>query len=722
MQTILDKFDRLASAQSQLDAVESCRQVADAYTRVLHPLNLHMRDGGLADMHLIAANIETLIDKINIVRSKGNVASFSDDPDTHDRIIASIEKRSVDAVVKARAAFVNVLDNEFRQFGWPMKVPTPENDRKLIDSVKVYVDQLNHLQRVSNDGDYIAERTKWHRALSDNWAVAAILRAPLARFRYHFLEKFRGQSDENGTTAELAPGAGTSRFDRPEWAAEFALDRIRETTSFLSEIRIDGPHTADVKFAEGFCRVFAEKIVYDCELALRTSTNDSDADILIAHASETAKQFDNTLRGGIISLSKPVKEGPLFMSSLHVLSMNESFLTTWASSELRLADAQVNKLLDRALGFSSDARGNGENMPDPTIALSREDLEQICVDIVGHIGAASQKCRSLESGERVSTFLKLTEIPLLQALRSRLKEDVEVVDFDQLSVEHIQKCGRSALVAQLLSDALEDRSVDALYVTQEERLGRGFYDHDINRLRALYSSTCSLLSDAVAASFIDSVRSEYGNCTRFGEVWAPDAAVVLTHDISESLVEPLTSLESSLTAISAGVPCRQSASRIWHPIAKKLDRFVFDEVVLQCFIGYTRNAMPAASEQNGYLSPDICARMARQVSFDVEAFVSAFSVVAVTGNPRQLLPYSNECVSLLRIASNKILLPMVSALQEDEELLSAIQSVAEKEDDGSSIELVENALESRFNVVHISARDALELAAIAGHRFAIRLT
>lgn len=722
LQEILACFTSLTVARSKLDAVEKCRQVADAYARVLHPLHLHMHDGSLADMHLIAANIEILIEKVNAVRSKGKVAVFSEDRETNQRIIVSIEKRAIDAVVKARAAFVNVLDNEFRQFGWPMKVPVPEKDRMLIDSVKLFVNQLNHLQRVSNDGDYIAERTKWHRALSDNWAVAAILRAPLARFRYHFLEKFRVRSDENNADSETTThGAGTSRFDRPEWAAEFALERIQETTSFLSEIRIDGPHSADVKFAEGFCRVFAEKIAYDCELALRTSTNDADADMLIAHASETAKQFDNTLRSGIISLKNQGSEGPLFMSSLHVLSMNEPFLTTWASSELRLADAHVNKLLYRALGRSTaGGDGAGGRGDDGILISSKAELEQLCVDIVGHIGTASRKCRSLESGERVSTFLKLTEIPLLQALRSRLKEDVEVVDLDELSMDNIRRCGRAALVAQLLSDALEDRSVDRLYVTQEKRLGRGFYDDDITRLRALYSSTCSLLSDAIAASFKDGVRSEYGNYTRVGEVWAPDAAVVLTHDVSEALVDPLTALERSLKVISEGVPCRQSASMIWRPIASKLDHFMFEEVVLQCFIGYTRNAMPAASEQNGYLSADACARMARQVSFDVETFVSAFSVV--TGNPSQLLPYSNECVSILRIAANKILLPTESATQEDEELLNAIRSVAGKEDDGSSAEMVEQVLEARLNTIHMSARDALELMAIAGHRFAIRLT
>lgn len=719
LEQFLYSFETLTSARNELYAVEKCRGIADAYARVLHPLNLHLRDGSLADMHTIAGNIETLIEKVAAVRTKTDDSIFCEDTGASNRILSTIERRAVDAVIKARAAFVNVLDTEFRQFGWPMKVPVPGTDDKVIAAVKLFVNQLNHLQRVSNDGDFIAERTKWHRALSDNWAVAAILRAPLARFKYHFLEKFHAHSDKV-PLAEQSENldAGTSRYDRPEWAAEFALERIRETTPFLSEIRIDGPHTAEVKFAEGFCRVFAEKIAYDCELALRTATNDSDADSLIAHASDTANQFDLTLRSGILSLRNKTAEEPLFLSSLHVLSLNESFLTTWASSELRLADIYVNRLLLRALG-----KRRGENEAEANtmdkVASSREELEQICVEIVGHIGGASQKCRALESGERVSTFLKLTEAPLLQALRARLKDDVEAMDFDEVSIDDIRRCGRAALCAQLLSEALEDRAVDALYVAQEERLGRGFYDEDITRLRTLHSSTCSLLSDSIVTAFVDKVRSDYGHSTRFGEVWAPDAAVVLTHDLSESLVEPLTTLEKSLTAVSQGIPCRRSASHIWRPVANKLDQFFFDEVVLQCFIGGTRNAMPAASGQNGYLTDDVCARMARQIAFDIETFVSAFSVV--TGSPSQFLPYSAECVGLLQIASSKVLLPSDSTRQEDDELLEAIYNVAETTDDEEANKFVEQALKSRLSVVHIGARDALELVAISGHRSAIRL-
>lgn len=720
-------------ARDKLDSVKMCRQIADAYACVLHPLNLQAREGKLADMRTIAANVEVLIQKVDLVRSNGGVPLLKSQPDVNAKVVKSVEKRCVDAVVKARAAFVNMLDNDFRNFGWPMKVPVPGKDDQVIKSIKLYANQLNHLQRVSCDSAYITNQTKWQRALSDNWSVAAILRAPLARFKYHFLESFSVNLKHHGLNSESERGpAGTSRFDRPEWAAEFALERIRETTPFLSEIQIEGPLSADVKFAEGFCQVFAEKVAYDCELALRTSTNDSDADELIAHASETAKQFDSKLRGGIISLEPQHadRDTVLFKSSLHLLSLNESFLTTWASSELRLADVRINSLLQRALGERAPIDNNTTTHPSSNARVdmtqcSKEELEQLCANMVACIGDASQKCRWLESGERISTFLKLTETPLLQSLRSRLKEDIDVLEMDHYSPEQVGRCGRAALCAQLVADALEDRSVDSFYVAQEERLGRGVYDDEITRLRSLYSSTCSLVSDAIVASFVDNVRNEYGYSTRFGELWAADAALVLSHDVSESLVEPLTKLERSLSAISRGVPCRRSASMIWRPIAAKLDEFIFNEVLLQCFIGGTRNAMPAASEQNGYLTADLCARMSRQVAYDTDTFVSTFSVV--TSNPSQFLPLTTESARVLRLACNKLLLPVENLQLEDDEALQAMTQVAMDDgvsdaSDGHEPSHVHPLFESKLKILHITARDVLELMIIAGHHDAIRLS
>ncbi|KAI0567774.1 RINT-1/Tip20 [Gracilaria domingensis] len=719
LEALLDSFQQLSHARRQYLAVAKCRQIANAYIRALRPLALHQQHGSSADMHTVAANIDVLIDKVDAVRRKGSKYLFADDFHTNQRIVTSIENRAVDAVVKARAAFVNVLDNEFRHFGWPMKVPLPSTDSHIISSINFYVNQLSQLQRVANQGDYIPERTKWHRALSDSWAIAAILRAPLARFRYHFLENFDQQPSQS-SSAKPPRQRTTSRFDRPEWAADFALDRIREATPFLSQVDIDGPQGADVKFAEGFCRVFAEKIAYDCELALRTSTNDADADSLIAHASETAKQFDAKLRSGVIHIhTQPdaPSSSPAFLSSLHVLSMNESFLTSWASSELRIADAQVNLLLDQALEATGE-QTDDLAMSQETVAVTREQLEYLCQEIVNHVGSASQKARALESEERIATFLKLTELPLLQAIRSRLKEQVEETDYENLSVERIQRSTRASFLAHLIADGLEDRSVDAFYIAQEHRTDKCFYEDEISRLRALHSSNSTITTDAIASTFIEAVRADYADRTRFGEIPAPDAAIVLTHDLSESLVNPLISLESMLGAVNKGIPCRKSASAIWRAVATKLDAFFFYDIVLQCFAGGSRNAMAVAAEINGFLSPTHMARMARQVAHDTLMLVSTFT--AVSRNPSKFLPSCSECSVVLQMAANRVLRPNASLRKEHEQVLEALERIATSDED-KAVLTTKQALETAIKVVHITPREALELCAITGLRFAIRL-
>lgn len=701
---MLQAFKELDEAKMELRAVSACRRIADAYIKALKPLALHQKDGSIAEMDEVAGNVGELIQVVDSVRKKGKIL-FGEGHG--ERVVKSVENRAVDALIKARAVFVNVLDNEFRRFGWPMKVPKPGENDDMISNVNFYVKQLSSLQQVARKADYVMERTKWHSALSDSWAMAAILRAPLARFKYHFLESFRGETGQ----------MGTSRFDRPEWAAEFALERIREATPFLGLVMIDGPRKADVKFAEGFCQVFAEKIAYDCELALRASTNDSDADVLIAHASETARQFDAKLRSGVIQVDdeEDVPGMPIFMSSLHVLSLNESFWATWASSELRLANREVDRLLARALGTD----GNGDqNTNDMETEVTREDLETICQEMVEHVGNASQKCRALESHERVATFLKLTELPLLQSLRARLKEEVDAIDDMAPTTEQVTRGGRASLCAQLVSDALEDRAIDPFYLKRERTLGRGLYNEEITRLRALHASNCSMLSDAISSGFIDTVKVGYMDQAKFGEISAPDAAVVLTHDLSESLVNPLTSLEGLLNGIRQGMPCRKTASTVWRPIASKIDRFFFDEVVLQCFAGGSRNAMSAASAANSYLSPISCAKMARQLAFDVTMLVSTFQ--CVTPNPPQFLPFSAECEKVLRIASQRVLLPSVPAGKEDEEVIEALKSIVESDED-EALDSARKVLESRIGLTSIGPREALELLAIGGMKFAIRM-
>ncbi|CAN8072446.1 unnamed protein product [Agarophyton chilense] len=357
-------------------------------------------------------------------------------------------------------------------------------------------------------------------------------------------------------------------------------------------------------------------------------------------------------------------------------------------------------------------------MSQESAVVTREHLEYFCQEIVNHVGSASQKARALDSEERIATFLKLTELPLLQAIRSRVKERVEETDYEDLSVEQIQRSTRASFLAHLIADGLEDRSLDPFYMAQEHRSGKGFYEDEISRLRALHSSNSTITTDAIASTFIEAVRADYADRTRFGEIQAPDAAIVLTHDLSESLVNPFISLESMLGGVKTGIPCRKSASAIWRAVASKLDAFFFYDIVLQCFAGGSRNAMAVAAEINGFLSPTHMARMARKVAHDTSMFVSTFT--AVSRNPPKFLPSCAECGVVLQMAASKVLRPNAPLKEEHQEALDALECVATSDED-EVVQAAKRALENAINVVHITPREALELCAIAGLRFAIRL-
>lgn len=710
-------FKEVREARGEYRAVGMCRGIAEAYGNVLR---------GLASGKVVGVvdAVAALIGKVDDVRRMGKRDLFGEDGATNSRILIAVENRAVDAVIKVRAAFVNVLDNEFREFGWPMKVPVPDVDVDVVRAVDLYVGQLSELQKAASTADFIPQRTRWHSALSDSWAIAAILRAPLARFKYHFLESLRLRA---GDADAAAHREATSRFDRPEWAADFALARIREASPFLRQIAIDGPRAADVKFAEGFCRVFAEKIAYDCELAMRASKNDSDADVLISHAADTAKQFDMKLRSGVIQVdhtpndgsSQPDDGSPSFLSCLHMLSLNDSFMTSWASSELRLAEAAVNSMLAKLLAAKPVAESSGVLAADS--ADSRADMEQVCNDIIDQVGEAGSGCWNLESPDRVATFLKLTELPLLQALRATLRQEIEGCDWSPQTAEQLRICSRAAMIAQLLCDALEDRACTAFYVKYEAQHVRGLYEDEMKRLRSFSSKTCTALSNTISQAFIDDMGVLYMDQARFGEIEAPDAAVVLTHDLSEPLCVAMTKLEEALSAVARGVPCRKLASTIWLPVAERLDNVFFGDVVLQCFAGGSRNAVSAASAANSYLTATSAAKMARQVAYDAETLVSTFSVV--TSRPLNFLPLCTECGPLLRLASAKVMLPSVAARQEQEEVLQALFALtsATDEEEEEQTAIAQQALQSRLGTTHVSPREAVELLAIGGLREAISL-
>jgi hypothetical protein len=742
LQAIADAFQEHRAACAEDEAVKKCRVIADAYVDVLRTLSAHhkgsraTRDG----MDSVAANIEVLIRQVDLVRRAGPRSLFGESLAINKRILASIENHCVDAVIKARAAFVNVMDNEFRAFGWPMKVPQVGANSDIIANVNFYVKQLNKLQNVAEQRNFVAQRTRWHSALSDSWAMAAILRAPLARFKYHFLENYRasttttggnvgGEVDDDNVSsassvvmeaeasvaADSAARSSTTRFDRPEWAAEFALARIFEAAPFLKEIVLDDTCTADLKYAEGYCKVFANKIAYDSDLAMRGPSNDGSADNLVSHAADTAAQFDVKIRTGIVANNPIFNADDQLPSSLDILSTNETFFSTWASSELRLAQLSVlesvHKLLEpgdassvlKMAAVKSHATSLGTTVADPDV-----DVEMECAEIVERISQASRGCRGLESIERMLTFIRWTEIHLLEAVRSRLRDEFVECEWEPRTNEAVFRASRAGWIAHALARALENKSCDAFYVAleaedgDEDRSGC-VYDVEIDRLRAFSSKACSCVADAIANDFVEGASGEYLSTVRFGEVSAPNAAVVLAHDLSEELCEVMSGVEGKLAAIACGVSNRRVTSLIWRPAARRLDDFFVDSVLLQSFTGGQRSGVSAASSANEYMIPTSAARMARQLAHDATVLVDMFS--SVCSAPQVFLPRCADAARLLQLAARRVLRPRAPTLQEDEEVLAAARL---GDDDGS------RALRARSVLRALSGREARECLVVAG--------
>lgn len=754
LQTFLDSFEEHRIACLQEKAVAKCRIIADAYVNVLKALNSHRQDDAPADMDAVAANIEQLIREVEAVRREGPKSLFGESLAVNKRILASFENRCVDSVIKARAAFVNVMDNEFRSFGWPMKVPVLGENQEMISHVNFYVRELKTLQQVAERHSFVALRTKWHRSLSDSWAMAAILRAPLARFKYHFLENYRAASSStDGNAKELdsrtlsqsgMPAAvdfdrvksaenhvraSTVRFDRPEWAAEFALARVAEAAPFLKEIVLDDTCTADLKFAEGFCKVFANKIAYDCDLAIRASETDSSADLLVTQAAGTAGQFDEKLRDGIVSNNAIYHKNDHLPSSLDFLSTNDTFFANWASAEQRIAQSRVLDALGAVLQptvalSTSVSKASLSGVADQALAEDVPlDVELECAEIVDKISEASRSCRGLRSWSRIMTFVRWTELHLLQAVRADLQEKMNACGWQPRSFDDFFLASRVAWIAHVLACALRNKSCDPFYVSllensdervtcepsaddMEGKASSSVYAAEIAKLDALSKKTCIAVGDAMADAFVDDLRLNYLSLVQFGELPATDAAVVLEHDLSEALCGCMSDLGNRLHAVQSGVSNRKISAAIWRPVARSLDNFFFEVVIMGSFTGGPRNAVSAASEANEFMSSLSAAKMSRQIAYDASALVKLFSVV--THSPERFICRTAEASHLLRLGATRVIRPKSPLRQGDDEVIAEL-SRPEGENKYSAITILETV-----GKTSLSWREARECLVIAG--------
>lgn len=740
LQAIADAFEENRTAVAEEEAVRKCRVIADAYINVRQTLDAR------ENMDTVATNIEILIRQVDVMRRAGPKSLFGESLAVNKRILASVENRCVDAVIQARAAFVNVMDNEFRAFGWPMKVPQVGANTDMISNVNDHVEKLHKLQNVSEKYPFVSQRTCWHRSLSDSWAMASILRAPLARFKYHFLENYRagssgpdgGAGDTLSTTSSVVVDAeaaaavdseartNTNRFDRPEWAADFALARISEAAPFLKEIVLDDTCTADLKFAEGFCKVFANKIAYDSDIAIRGKKNEEGADSLISHAADIAAQFDAKIRAGIVANNPIFHADDKLPSSLDILSLDENFFANWALSELRLAQTDVLASVDSLLAKRIEKAPGGDSL----------DLEMECADIVDRISQASRGSRGLDSQTRILTFVKRTELKLLLSVRGRLREELENCEWEPNSYDSVFRASRAAWIAHTLALALENKSCDQFYVALEkvdiERGVAGFaegggasvatggdgspgddgegasvYDGEVNRLRQFSDKACAAVTNTIADQFMMSACADYQNLVRFGEISAPNAAIVLAHDLSEELCAGMGQLEGCIGAVADAVSNRKIASSVWRPAAAKLDLFFFEDVILQAWTGGVRNAVSAASSANAYMVASSAAKMARQIAHDASVLVNVFG--KVTNVPKRWLGRCHEAGRLLRLGATRVLRPRAACRQEDEELFaSVLDADMDAKDDGAK------QLRESVDVLTLTVREARECLVVAG--------
>eukprot|EP00173_Palmaria_palmata_P003246 Plantae.Rhodophyta-Palmaria_palmata.ctg3384.p1 GENE.Plantae.Rhodophyta-Palmaria_palmata.ctg3384~~Plantae.Rhodophyta-Palmaria_palmata.ctg3384.p1 ORF type:complete len:387 (+),score=81.32 Plantae.Rhodophyta-Palmaria_palmata.ctg3384:59-1162(+) len=340
------------------------------------------------------------------------------------------------------------------------------------------------------------------------------------------------------------------------------------------------------------------------------------------------------------------------------------------------------------------------------------DLEMECSELVDRISQASRGCRGLESRQRMLVFVKWTELKLLEAVRNRLREVLLDCGWEPVNGDDVFKVARASWIAHALSLALESKACDRFYVALEEENGvvsssesgamSTVYDTEVERLRDLSKRAADCIAGTLCANFTEAVTEKYQSDVRFGEIDAPNAAVVLAHDLSQELCECMGVLEVTLASIAAGVQNQKIAASIWRPVASQLDEFFFNSIILQAWTGGIRNAVSAASSANEYMVATSAAKMARQVAHDASVLVGVFG--SVTRVPKRWLPRCADASRIIGIGAARTLRPRAAVRQEDEEVLAAVVSG----------DVEKPSVAEGVGIERLSAREARECLVVAG--------
>lgn len=515
-----------AAAETQLAALVSVRAVGDAHGRVVDALLGRGGGGGSGAARTAAwgvaagpaatlpAGVTEVADLLAAVRAlaalpgprRGGVAPS---------VARAARALAVGGVGKVRAALVNRVDTALGRLGWPVApsrggwVGVPSEEVDALQRLLTALERLQDTVLGAPPGTVGAGgRSVPEAPAVPSWAAAALLRAPLARFKYHFLGAASAGRPSPppaaaGDGADLPAGPGMDRVDRPEWAAEYALARLAEAGPLLSRLSLRFPYVpagqaaaevagvpATIAAADAYARVYAAKVGDDVAAVV----GEAGADALVLHAADAATAFDTSLVAGLSDVggwggdrvdAGSDRQPPPPPSALAYLVSDRPFFGAWTGAAVRVAMPRVLAALAAAMAVSADSvvgaggggvEDGGGDEDDDSGELSAP--EAAVAAVLRAVTAASATSRGMARVAGAAAFVRRVELPLLAAVRESLGGAGAAVEAASAlgSGPEAARAGagavacacRSAYVATRLADAIVDRADSLFYIRLAE--------------------------------------------------------------------------------------------------------------------------------------------------------------------------------------------------------------------------------------------------------------
>ncbi|GAB0497234.1 hypothetical protein MMPV_008558 [Pyropia vietnamensis] len=516
-----------AAAEAELAALVAVRAVGDAHGRVVDALLGRGSGGGgtarsdpwgvaAAPVAHPPAGVAEVADLLAAVRTlaalpgprRGGVAPA---------VARSARALAVGGVGKVRAALVNRVDTALGRLGWPV-APSPGGwagvPAEEVDALQRLLTALERLQDTvlgaPPGAGGAARRGVPEAPAVPSWAAAALLRAPLARFKYHFLGAAAAgrpppPAPTAGNGAGPPTGPGMDRVDRPEWAAEYALARLAEAGPLLSRLSMRFPYVpaeqsvaavagvpATIAAADAYARVYAAKVGDD----VAAVAGEVGADALVLHAADAAAAFDSSLAAGLGDAGGWGSDGiiagsgrqyPPLPSALAYLVADRPFFSAWTGAAVRVAMPRVLAALATAMAVSADAAvggGGGSGGIDDGGGDEDDDSGELSAPeaavaaVLRAVTAASATSRGMASVAGAAAFVRRVELPLLAAVRESLGDAGAAVEAAsalgggpeaaRAGAGAVASACRSAYVATRLADAIVDRADSLFYIRLAE--------------------------------------------------------------------------------------------------------------------------------------------------------------------------------------------------------------------------------------------------------------